>query len=196
MRIGITLNEVIRDFIGQLKYVYGKYYHKDMEDVEIEDWDLLKYFKFPSEEKLNEFLYSDAPMEIFAHADQLHTNIGPILNRFISNINDEEEHEVIIISRDAHKSRPSTLFFLSKLGFTGDNIRFVMDTSKKWDGIDILVTANPIALDTKPEGKISVKINASYNKGVEADYELDSILDFVNNEEIFDKIINYDSTIR
>lgn len=192
MKIGITLNEVIRDFIGQLKYVYGKYYKEDLEDIVIEEWDLLKYFKFPNELKLNEFLYSEAPMEIFAHADQLHTNIGPILNRFIADINDYEEHEIFIISRDAHKSRPSTLFFLSKLGFTGDNIKFVTDTSKKWDGIDVLVTANPIALEAKPEGKISVKINATYNKDVEADYELDSILDFVNNEEMFNKIIEND----
>ena len=189
MRIGITLNEVIRDFIGQLKYVYGKYYNEDLDDVEIEEWDLLKYFQFPNETKLNEFLYSEAPMEIYAHADQLHNNIGPILNKFIADINDYEEHEIIIISRDAHKSRPSTLFFLSKLGFTGDNIKFVTDTTKKWDGIDILVTANPIALEAKPEGKISVKINASYNKNVEADYDLDSILDFVNDEDMFNKII-------
>tara|TARA_R110000796_G_scaffold58413_4_gene134867 strand:+ start:21307 stop:21885 length:579 start_codon:yes stop_codon:yes gene_type:complete len=192
MRIGIALNEVIRDFIGQLKHVYGKYYGVDLEDVEIEDWDLLKYFKFPSEVKLNEFLYSEAPMEIFAHADQTHKNIGPILNRFIADINDYEQHEIIIISRDAHKARPSTLFFLSKLGFTGDNIKFVSDTTKKWDGIDILVTANPIALKAKPEGKISVKINASYNKNVEADYTLDSILDFVDDEEMFNKIIQND----
>lgn len=188
-RIGITLNEVIRDFIGQLKYVYGKYYNKDLEGVEVDEWDLLKYFKFPSEKKLNQFLYSEAPMEIFAHADQLHRNIGPILNRFIADVNDYEEHEIFIISRDAHKSRPSTLFFLSKLGFTGNNLKFVTDTTKKWDGIDMLVTANPLALEAKPEGKISVKINTSYNKDTEADFELDSILDFVNNEEKFNEIV-------
>jgi hypothetical protein len=119
----------------------------------------------------------------------LHNNIGTILNKFISEINDDEEHEVIMISRDAHKSRPSTLFFLSKLGFTGNNIRFVTDTTKKWDDIDILVTANPIALEAKPEGKISVKINASYNKDTEADYSLDSILDFVANEVTFNEIV-------
>jgi hypothetical protein len=190
MKIGITLNEVIRDFIGQFKYVYGKYYKEDLEDVVIDEWDLLKYFKFPSEKKLNEFLYSDAPMEVFAHADQSYANIGAILNRFIADINDEEEHEIIIISRDAHKAIPSTLFFLSKLGFTGNNIRFVNDTAKKWDDIDLLVTANPKALEAKPEGKISVKINASYNKNTDADYELDSILDFVDNEEKFNEIIN------
>jgi hypothetical protein len=189
MRIGITLNEVIRDFIGQLKFVYGKYYGVDLEDLDVDEWDLLKFFKFPNEKRLNEFLYSEAPLEIFGHADQLHVNIGPIINRFIADINDYEIHEVVIISRDAHKSRPSTFFFLSKLGFTGNNIKFVTDTAKKWEDIDVLVTANPIALEAKPEGKISVKINASYNKDIEADFELDSILDFVNDEEQFNKIV-------
>tara|TARA_R110000796_G_scaffold59710_3_gene137847 strand:+ start:231 stop:809 length:579 start_codon:yes stop_codon:yes gene_type:complete len=192
MRIGITLNEVIRDFIGQLKYVYTKYYGENMEDVDVEDFDLIKYFKFDSEKKLNEFLYSEAPMEIFAHADQLHNNIIPKLNRFISDVNDYEEHEVIILSRDAHKSRPSTLFFLSKLGFTGDSIKFLDDTSKMWDCVDVLVTANPIALENKPEGKISVKINASYNKKVEADFELDTILDFIEDENKFNEILKHD----
>lgn len=189
MRIGITLNEVIRDFIGQLKYVYTKYYGEDMEEVEIDDFDLTKFFKFDSEKKLNEFMYSESPMEIFAHADQLHNNIVPKLNRFIDDINDYEEHEIVILSRDAHKSRPSTLFFLSKLGFTGDTIKFLNDTTKMWDGIDVLVTANPIALENKPEGKISVKINASYNKDIEADYELDDIFQFIDDEIKFNEIV-------
>lgn len=190
MKVGITLNEVIRDFIGQLKYVYSKYYNEDLTDVVIDDFDLLKFFKFENDIKLNEFLYSEAPMEIFAHADQLHKNVGTILNRFISDVNDYEEHEIVILSRDAHKARPSTLFFLSKLGFTGDNIKFVTDTSKLWDGLDVLVTANPIALQAKPEGKTSVKISCSYNVNSKADYTLESILDFIDNEEEFEKIMN------
>lgn len=193
MRIGITLNEVIRDFIGQLKYVYTKYYGVDMEDVEIDDFDLKKYFKFDNENKLNEFLYSESPMEIYAHADQLHNNIVPKLNRFIDDINDYEEHEIIILSRDAHKSRPSTLFFLSKLGFTGDAIRFLNDTAKMWDYVDVLVTANPVALENKPEGKISVKINASYNKNVKADYELENIFQFIDDEIKFNEIVKEDA---
>lgn len=192
MRIGITLNEVIRDFIGQLKYVYAKYYGEDLEEVEITDFDLLKYFKFSDEKKLHEFLYSEAPMEIYAHADQLHNNLGAILNRFIADVNDEEEHEIIIMSRDAHKSRPSTLFFLSKLGFTGNNIEFFHDTAKMWDNIDLLVTANPTALESKPEGKISVKIKASYNKDIEADFELEDILEFIDNEDKFNEIVEND----
>ena len=188
-RIGITLNEVIRDFIGQLKYTYNKYFDEDLEDISITEWDLIKYFKFKNEKELNNFLYSEAPMEIFAHADQLYNNLGAKLNRFIADIEDEEEHEIILISRDAHKARPSTLFFLSKLGFTGNNIRFVMDTVKKWDNIDILITANPIALKNKPEGKISIKINTSYNTDVESDYNFDDIMELIDNEETFNKIL-------
>jgi hypothetical protein len=189
-QIGITLNEVIRDFIGQLKYVYTKYYGQNMEDIDIIDFDLLKYFKFENEKKFHEFLYSESPMEIFAHADQLHNNIMPKLNAFIADINDYEEHEIIILSRDAHKSRPSTLFFLSKLGFTGDAIRFLNDTAKMWDYVDVLVTANPVVLENKPEGKISVKINASYNKEVKADYELENIFQFIDDEIKFNEIVD------
>jgi hypothetical protein len=191
-QIGITLNEVIRDYVGQLKYVYKKYYGEDLEDVKVEDFDLASFFKFDSQEAFHEFLYSESPMEIFAHADQSYKNVGPILNSFINDINDYEEHEVILLSRDVHKSRPATLFFLSKLGFTGNSIKFVLDTKKLWDDVDVLVTANPVALDSKPEGKISVKIEATYNENTESDYTLESILDFINNEEQFKKIMNND----
>ena len=190
MKIGITLNEVLRDFISQLKYVYKKYYNEDLIDTEITDWDLIKFFKFNDKEGLNNFLYSSAALEIFGHADQLHNNIMNDLNSFIANIIDEEEHEVFLISRDAHKARPATLFFLTKLGFTGNNIKFVLDTTKKWDDIDILITANPIALESKPEGKISVKVNTTYNVDIESDYEVDTLLEVINNEELFSKIIN------
>jgi hypothetical protein len=191
-QIGITLNEVIRDYVGQLKYVYKKYYGEDLEDVKVEDFDLASFFKFDSQEAFHKFLYSESPMEIFAHADQSYKNVGPILNSFINDINDYEEHEVILLSRDVHKSRPATLFFLSKLGFTGNSIKFALDTKKLWDDVDVLVTANPVALDSKPEGKISVKIEATYNENTESDYTLESILDFINNEEQFKKIMNND----
>jgi len=196
--IGITLNDVIRDYIGQLKYVYLKYYSDKLtpkeiaewDDLEVSDFNLKEFFKFNSDEKLYQFLYVEAPMEIYGHADQMYNNLANSLNFFIANIIDEEEHEIVIISRDANKSRPSTLFFLAKLGFIGNNIRFVDDTKKKWDGIDILITANPIALSNKPEGKTSVKIKTSYNKDVDADFVFDSILDLINNDENFNKIVN------
>jgi hypothetical protein len=81
------------------------------------------------------------------------------------------------------KSNPSTFFFLSKTGCKIENIRFVTDYAKKWDGIDVLITANPKALESKPEGKISIKVNASYNKNV-SDYEIDSLLKFMKMKNL------------
>ena len=60
----------------------------------------------------------------------------------------------------------------------------------KWNGLDVLITANPKALENKPAGKISVKVNASYNKDVKADFEIDSLIDFMKDEELREKILN------
>lgn len=189
-RIGITLNEVMRDFIGQFAYTYSKYKDSiDLKETPVESWDLLEVFKFKDMVDLNDFLYMEASLEIFGHADQLHNSIITKYNEFANDLVDEEEHEVILISREANRSIPATLFFLSKLGFSANNIRFVTDYAKKWDEVDVLITANPIALKAKPDGKISVKINASYNKDVKADYEYDSVVTIFENKEELNKIV-------
>ena len=110
-------------------------------------------------------------------------------NQFLSDIKDDEEHEVILVSKEANKSIPSTFFFLSKTGCRVEKINFVQDSVKEWDGIDVLVTANPDALKKTPSGKISVKIKTSYNSDAPADYQLDSILEFIKDESLRERIL-------
>jgi hypothetical protein len=64
------------------------------------------------------------------------------------------------------------------------DIRYVRTGAEEWENIDILITANPEALNAKPTGKISVKVNASYNKDVAADYTIDSIEEFIKDESL------------
>jgi hypothetical protein len=111
-------------------------------------------------------------------------------NNFLTDIEDEGEHEIILISREVEKSIPSTFFFLSKTGCRIKNIKFVLNYDEKWDDVDVLITANPKTLELKPSGKISIKVKSSYNKDVVSDYEIDSILDFINNEELRNRILN------
>ena len=111
-------------------------------------------------------------------------------NAFLMEIKDDEEHEIEIVSREIDKSIPSTYFFLSKTSCRADKIRFVQKYSDKWDGLDVLITACPQALEAKPVGKISIKVRSSYNQDVAADYEIDSILDFIKDSELRDKILN------
>jgi hypothetical protein len=52
-----------------------------------------------------------------------------------------------------------------------------------------LVTANPYALEAKPNGKISVKVRTPYNTDSPADYEIDTLLDFINDSELRTRIL-------
>jgi hypothetical protein len=190
MKIGISINEVLRDFIGQLVYTYDKYIGEtNLTEDDVTNFNLIEHFKFDDINKLNSFLYLEAPLEIFGHADQLSDGLMNHFNNFIMDINDDDEHQIEVVSREIDKSIPSTYFFLSKTSCRINNIRFVKQNSEEWGDCDLLITANPVALENKPSGKISVKVKASYNKDVSADYEIDSILDFIRDEELRNRIL-------
>ena len=190
-KISISLNEVLRDFIGQFAYTYEKYIgNTDIKEGDVTNFNLIEFFKFDDINKLNTFLYLEAPLEIFGHADQMSDGLSNHLNNFIMETEDFTQHKIELVSREVDKSIPATYFFLSKIGSKISNVRFVKNYADKWDGVDVLITACPNALETKPSGKISVKVKASYNKDVAADYEIDSLLDFIKNEELREKILN------
>ncbi len=190
MTIGITINEVLRDFIGQLTYTYEKYIKEtDINEDDVKSLELLDYFKFDNVEAMNHFIYKEAALEIFGHADQKTPNLINHFNEFISNILDEEEHEIVIVSREADKSIPSTFFFLSKLGCRIPKVEFVTAYEDKWNNVDLLITANPKALEMQPKNKTSIKIKTSYNEDSKADYEFDSLIDLIRDEDAFDVII-------
>lgn len=192
MKIGITLNEVLRDYIGQFAYTYEKYFQTpfDIEKNPITDFNLMNHelVDFEDERELKKFMYLEAALEIFGQGDQTHPNIITHLNNFLMEMKDEEEHDFEIVSREAANSIPSTFFFLSKTLCKASNFRFVTAYADKWDGLDVLITACPTALEAKPSGKISVKVNAPYNKDVKADFEIDDLFEFMNDENLRETI--------
>ena len=189
-KIGITINEVLRSFIEQLTYTYNKYIEEiDICEDDVKDFDLIKYFKFDNVDKLNQFMYLEAPLEIFGHADQKSDGLMVSFNQFLMDIQDDEEHEILLISREIDKSIPATNFFLSKTGCRATDIKYVKKYSEKWDNVDFLITANPDALLAKPNGKVSIKVKSYYNTNIPADFEIDSILDFIKDEDLREKIL-------
>jgi hypothetical protein len=191
MKIGICINEVLRNFVGKLQKTYEKMYPEQQVILPISTFDLSNHFPFEGgSQEFSEFLYDDVALEVFGHADELHPNIINHLNTFFLDLKQEGEHEIILLSREAGPAIPSTLFFLSKTSCKVNQIVFVQDSAAKWDHVDVLITANPIALEKKPEGKISVKISASYNENVAADYVFDSLKDIISNRETLEKILN------
>ena len=203
-KVAISVNEVLRDFIGQFIYTYEKYIVPELEkdgktysEIEIEDvtsFNLINHFEFEDINKLNTFLYKEAPLEIFGHADLMSDGLMIHFNRFLMDIKDDEEHEIELVSREVDKSIPSTFFFLSKTACLADKLRFVKNNEEEWGDADVLITANPYALSKRENGKISIKIKTPYNKDIDSDYEIDSILEFINNEDFRDKILNTKTT--
>jgi hypothetical protein len=200
-KIGITLNEVLRDYISQFSYTYEKYNNLgtdeegepikfDLETYPIKDYDLMNHelVNFEDKERMNKFLYVEAALELSGHADQTYPNIMTHFNHFLMDIIDDGEHEVELVSREVMASIPSTFFFLSKTLCKANNIRFVTSHEDKWNGIDILITACPIALENKPSGKISVKVNSTYNTNIKSDFQIDNLFEFMDNFELREQI--------
>lgn len=183
--IGITLDEVLRDFLGQLVYTYQKYHDNniDLNTHSFTHNNLFEFFKkFKTEDEFRNFIYSEASLEIFGHADQMEDKIMSLFNKFIMDIEDEEEHKILIINREIGNAIPSTLFFLSKLSCKSNNIKFVNSYEDLWKEVDYLITATPELIKIKPENKICIKIKSPYNTDLETDYQFNSIVELMNNE--------------
>ena len=98
-------------------------------------------------------------------------------------------HTPIIISKELNNSKPATLFFLSKLSSKVNNIIFVRDFDMKWDHVDVLITANPTALDSKPSGKVSIKVINHYNKDCDSDYTVIDLKELLDDKKTLERLV-------
>ena len=180
MIIGITLDEVIRDFSGKFREVYDKFTENTLPDEEIDLGDLPRYFSGDTETTI-EFLYDDHPLEIFGYANELFNNSGLVLKSIIEENSDDE---FIIISKEHGRSIPSTLFFLSKIISEVPNIKFVSSFEEYWKYVDALICADPRIMKCKPQDKVLIKINKNYNESYEGNRTIVSLKEYNKKETL------------
>ena len=179
MRIGITVNGVLRDTLYKIIKVYNLY----------NETELLDHLDFKTEEELLDWLYVECPMEVFGNCPSVTDNTVNDLNRFYKTFRDE--HKITIYSEEIGKSKSATLFFLAKYGCLVDNIGFFGLKSiytDLWDSVDLLITSDITLLETKPENKITVKVKTKFNSNVNSDFTIDELstifeLEMFKNEE-------------
>jgi len=208
MRIGIDVNGVLRDTIGKFDQLYEKHMiDKDLDEslgqtfeldmsgntslIETEEipfeykkvsdvtsLNLSNHYTFKSNEELFSFSYEEYAMELFGHAPSTEMTTFNMLNDIYFEFRDN--NELLVVSSEIGKSKPSTLFFLSKFGCLIEKVLFFSDVTKNnmWKEVDILLTANPDLLLEKPQGKIVIKYNTNYNKQIESEYEISSLSEF------------------
>jgi len=187
MKIAIDLNGVLRDTLGKIEQVYDKFYVTNEENdsefkyeinYPIDSLNLLNHFKFPLGDDLYNFLYVEHPMEIFGHAASVEYTGMNDLNDFYLDMRDN--HEIIIVSDEIGKSKPATLFFLSKFSCLIENIKFYSEQTKNEmiKSIDVLLTANPNLLLDVPNNLVVIKYEQEYNKNIKTKHSINKLKEF------------------
>jgi len=174
MEIYISIDGVLRNLIQKFNYHYkDAFLQSEFENENDFEYDilfpihndnLLNSYKFQSMEEFEFFTYIEYPIEIFGHAGISYPTSISDLNKIIF---DNPQHNITVIGVDeVGKSKPATLFFLSKNGFLGNNIKFIKSTDieKEWEKCEMWVTDNKKIIDLKPEGKSVIKFQTIYNE--------------------------------
>jgi len=209
MRIGIEVNGVLRDTIEKFKQVYEKFlvdsneqelvnqtYNLDMSGnteenlnsdlfnyeikSDVTSLDLMNHFSFPSKEDFFSFMYEESPMEIFGHAPSSEMTTFNELNDLYLELRDN--HTITIISDEMGKSKPATLFFLSKFGCLVENISFYNDYTKDeiLSKFDLIVTSNPNIIINYEDLINVIKYDTKYNSNVRCNHTITSIKELKN----------------
>lgn len=197
MKIAIDLNDVVRDFSNNfVKYYIEGYNHEfDLTDFEFWSNDMSAVFPFASKQSYNNFVFNDYAFELYGKCGTCSKNLGTEINiwteQTLEDLDIEEPIEIMFVSpMEYGASIGNTYFFLSKLGTKIREVYLPIDSTTIWDKCDVLITANPNLLSCKPEGKISVKIDAEYNKESTADFTFSDFSSFLRNNKNIEKIIS------
>jgi hypothetical protein len=135
----------------------------------------MNHFSFIDDNELYSFLYEDFPMEIFGHSQSSEYNTFIDLNEIYINLRDS--HELLIVSDEIGRSKPASLFFLSKFGCQLEKVKFYSNITinSMWDEIDVLLTSNPVLLLEHPTDKKVIKYQTGYNKHIDTDYSISNL---------------------
>jgi hypothetical protein len=190
MKIGIEINGVLRNTLGKIQQEYEKWYidnpFKEESEFEykvksdITTLNILEHLAFKDNDELYNFLYQEHTMEIFGHAGSVEPNGLLDLNSIYLDLRDK--HEFIIVSDEIGKSKPASLFFISKFGSLIEHVLFYSEITMDnlWSNVDILVTANPKLLLNHPQNKTLIKYETSYNSNTQIIHQIKSIKDLKN----------------
>jgi len=187
MRIAIEINGVLRNTIDKIEQTYQKYMIDKTEGLEdeesfkyeislpVDSLNLRNHFKFQTDEELYSFLYEEFPMEIFGHSQSSEYSTFNDLNDLYIKLRDN--HELLIVSDEMGRSKPASLFFLSKFGCQLEKVKFYSNITinSMWDEIDVLLTSNPTLLLEHPDDKIVIQYQTEYNKHIKSDNSITTI---------------------
>jgi hypothetical protein len=206
MEIYISIDGVLRNTIQKFDYHYNEaFFNSDViiEEEEKNDFEygitepiqndnLLNSYKFQSKEEFENFIFIEYPIEIFGHAGLSYSTTFTELHKLLF---DNPDHNFTLIGLDElGKAKPASLFFLSKNGFLGNNIKFIrsVDIKDHWNNCDMWITDSKNILDMCPENKTAIKFNTTYNQYFTYNKEITKLIEI---QEIWLKSLENRTTL-
>ena len=196
IRIGIELNDVVRNINKQIL----KYYQKDidpsldLDEVDEKD-DVFKYAKFDSNKSRNEFIYIDYTYEIFGCAKTMTKDLQVEMNNWLSELTNYEDDDVEIYFYSLNEESltiQSSYFFLSKIGTRVRKVIFPRDLNDLTKDTDVIVTANEKVVDflDGKKGIYSILINNNINSECKdkTNANYDSLSDVIKDDGLLNTL--------
>ena len=188
MKICFTIDDVIRNKTKAFIKAYNKDKGTeiDPDTFEATSSSLKDMFKFKTVKDFYRFLHF--------HKYILLNNIDKKLNLWLINMHElayEEEKEIDFMwasPQEFNQSIGDTYFYLSKIATRIREVFFPREPLDIWKKCDVLVTADPLLITNKPEGKTVVKIEMPYNKEASADITYKNLEELLKDEEFITKI--------
>ena len=195
MKIGIELNNIIRD----INYQLVKYYKKDIdksfddENFNYNVTDVLSKLKFKNKKAKKEYVYVDYPYEIFGCANTMDKNLSVSINNWLISLYERENQNIEVCAfsdKEENLTIQSTYFFLSKIGSRIREMIFPIKVEEMWDKCDVIITNNTKVINSKPNGKVVILINndSNYKMKKKCDLNYNSLLDLINDENFIEKV--------
>lgn len=201
MKIGIELNNVLRDINKQIVHYYKKDIDRTFDDnsVNFNTLNVIDSLPFKHKKDKYNFMYIDYPYEIFGCAKPMHKNLPVMINNTIEKFSNSESTNDITISlfslMENALTIQSSFFFLSKIGSRVREVLFPKDGSELWNSFDVIITTNENIINTKPKGKKVVLIRKDDNKelSVKSDLVYDSLFELLEDDGFVNKLKNIKS---
>lgn len=195
MRVGIELNNIVRDLNKQIVKYYKKDINQSFDDknVNYNVTNIIDSIDFKSKKAKFEYMYVDYPYEIFGCAPTMHKNLSVTINNWIVYLNNREDDDYslkLFSLKEEALSIQSTYYFLSKIGCRVREMFFPKDGKEMWNECDVIVTTNKRIVENKPYGKVVILINKDDNKDLQekVDLNYDSLMELLTDDEFFNKV--------
>lgn len=202
IRLGIEIDGVLRDTYAKIEQIYQKYFIDELELVDDDfKYEITKpyntpnyenHFAFKTDEEFLSFVYEEFAMQIFGHAPS--STMSTFYDLRDLQINLDQEIELVLISEQIGKTKPATLFFISKFGCDVDKIVFFNKKTIEnvWNEFDVLVAASPKLLMNNTN-KPTIKYETTYNSNINNENTITNLKEL---ESTLKKIINNDQSFR